>query len=96
MSILRRGGLVSTLAGLIGVSTVLGAGLASKQSPPPQQSSVLVDLSGSNMTGHGSTAGQGEIAAPIVDAASKKKKPAPSFWNRLVHPTQWFGSSKKK
>ena len=42
MSILRRGGLVSTLAGLIGVSTVLGAGLASKQSPPPQQSSVLV------------------------------------------------------
>jgi len=31
-----------------------------------------------------------------VDAASKKKKPAPSFWNRLVHPAQWFGSSKKK
>jgi len=34
--------------------------------------------------------------APIVDTAAKKKKSS-SFWNNKVfHPTQWFGSSKKK
>ena len=33
--------------------------------------------------------------APIVDTAAKKKKS--SFWsNKMFHPTQWFGSSKKK
>ena len=33
--------------------------------------------------------------APIVDTAAKKKKS--SFWNNKVfHPTQWFGNSKKK
>ncbi len=34
--------------------------------------------------------------APIVDVANRKKKQQPSFWNRMWHPTQWFGSSKKK
>jgi len=95
MSILRRGVVIGTLAVAIGASMALGAAVQSKPSPAEPQSSTLVDLREANMTGHGSTAGASEVAAPIVEAASKKKKPAPSFWNRLVHPTQWFGSKKK-
>jgi hypothetical protein len=35
-------------------------------------------------------------AAPIVETATKKKKSS-SFWSsKIFHPTQWFGSSKKK
>jgi hypothetical protein len=34
--------------------------------------------------------------APIVDVANKKKKAPPSFWSRVMHPTQWFGSGSKK
>jgi len=33
--------------------------------------------------------------APVIDTATKKKKP--SFWdNKIFHPTKWFSSSKKK
>jgi hypothetical protein len=32
---------------------------------------------------------------PVIDTATKKKKP-PSFWdNKVFHPTKWFSSSKK-
>jgi hypothetical protein len=31
---------------------------------------------------------------PIVDTATKKKKP--SAWSKVWHPSQWFSSSKKK
>jgi hypothetical protein len=34
--------------------------------------------------------------APIVDVANKKKKAPPSFWSRMMHPTQWFSSGSKK
>lgn len=36
---------------------------------------------------------------PIVEVANNsklKKKQPPSFWNRLTHPSQWFGSSKSR
>ncbi len=32
--------------------------------------------------------------APIVDVANRKKKQQPSFWSRMMHPTQWFGKKK--
>jgi hypothetical protein len=32
---------------------------------------------------------------PILDTASKKKKPV-SFWSKLSHPTKWFSSSTPK
>jgi hypothetical protein len=37
-----------------------------------------------------------ESDIPLVDTATKKKKPS-SFWSsKIFHPTQWFSSSKKK
>jgi hypothetical protein len=96
MSILHRWAAAGTMVISIGVSTTASAGLFSPPAPPQQESSVLVDLSGANMTEHGATTGTSEVAAPIVEAASKKKKPAPSVWSRMMHPTQWFSSSKKK
>jgi hypothetical protein len=37
-----------------------------------------------------------EGTPPVIDTATKKKKP-PSFWdNKIFHPTKWFSSSKKK
>jgi hypothetical protein len=38
----------------------------------------------------------GDDSAPLVDTAAKKKKNTNSFWSKLVHPSKWFSSSKKK
>jgi len=39
---------------------------------------------------------QADQDGPIYEVANKPKtkKQAPSFWNRMWHPSQWFSSSK--
>lgn len=95
MSIFRRLRVVGMLVVLSG-APLFGAGIFSQSAPTQDESSTLVDLSGASLASRGSTTGTSELAAPIVETASKKKKPAPSFWSRMVHPSQWFSSSKSK
>jgi hypothetical protein len=95
MSFFRRLRVTGMLVVLSG-APLFGAGIFSQSAPAHDDSSVLVDLSGANLTGGGTTAGSAAPAAPIVEVANKKKKPAPSMWSRILHPTQWFSSSKSK
>ncbi|HEY2827736.1 MAG TPA: hypothetical protein VGJ04_09075 [Pirellulales bacterium] len=39
---------------------------------------------------------QADYGTPIVDTAAKKKKASNSIWNKMMHPSKWFSSSKKK
>ncbi len=95
MSIFRRLRVVGLVVALSG-APLFGAGIFSKPASTQDESSTLVDLSGASLASRGTTAGPSELAAPIVETASKKKKPAPSVWSRMMHPTQWFSSSKSK
>ncbi len=74
-----------------------GRGSSAPQSQAPLWSGGnAVTKDGSQMTVVG---GNLDRDIPIVDLANNsklKKKPAPSFWSRLVHPSQWFSGSKSK
>jgi hypothetical protein len=97
MSMLRRLSFICTLLFVNSVLVAQGAGWLSKTPANQNEPSNLVDLSGASLSGHSATTQPTDLSFPLVDTASKsKKKPAPSFWSRMVHPTQWFSSSKKK
>ncbi len=74
-----------------------GSGPALSQAPPWSNGGAAVTKDGSQMTVVGGNDLDRDI--PLVDVASNsklKKKPPPSFWSRLRHPSQWFSSSKSK
>ncbi len=73
-----------------------GAAPAGSQPPPWNGGGTAVTKDGSQMTVVGASDLDRNI--PLVDVANSKlkKKQPPSFWSRLTHPSQWFGSSKSK
>jgi hypothetical protein len=84
--------LASTLIALTGTVGAIGADLRSNGN---QGQGNLVDLSSARLSGQSATV-DNKSDTPLVDVSNKKKKPQPTFWNRLVHPSQWFSGQKKK
>src|SRR5262249_15228021 len=52
-----------------------------------------VKLDDSNLTVVGA---QADGDSPIVEVVNKPKTKKPSVWSRMMHPSQWFSSSKPK
>lgn len=73
-----------------------GSPNSQSQAPAWTGGASTVTKDGSQMTVVGNDLDRNVPIVDVVNNSRMKKKPPPSFWNRLMHPSQWFGSSKTK